>query len=333
MTTGLTTGPFALELGSTLATPDPNANSSGGSVNAQFQNASAYAITVQGGTDQWTVTSYQATTIPCPPGGLGFLVTPESITGTPGNGQLTVVWLLNNQEAPQPDGPLTSPTGTLVAGLGIKQGELAAGNNVSWDLTVPLFMSDFVIIGAIAGAPTSSSTLTATGDTTSTVYLTAHYGVLYQPVNESLVISGATETGVTVELSNTGLGTFIYSLAFTALGTGGTQVLTFPGIPLDVVPYGGASSVNGTIASTSVTQILAAPASGAAYRLHSLCATTTTQSLDLLTTGQPIAVVTAPGFIYLGGIITASTVSIKASGATTMAYNLAYDTVTLPSIS
>ena len=337
MTTGLTTGPFALDLGETFATPDPNANSSGGSVNAQFQNASEYAITVQGGTDQWTVTSYQSTTIPCPPGGLGFLVTPESITGTPGNGQLTVVWLLNNQEAPQPDGPLTSPTGTLVAGLGIKQGTLAAGNTVSWDLTVPLFMSDFAILGYLHGAGITA-TLTATGDTTSTVYLDQAYAG-NSDVNESLGISGATETGVTVELMNTGLSAITYSLTFTALGTGGTQILTFPGIPLDVVPYGGLSSVNNgasTNLSTAV-ELLAAPATGTCYRVHSFTIEgggTQTCGLLLGAAGAFFAIGTSPATtVVLDGRLVNAAIYAKASGSTATSVEVGYDIVTLPSIS
>ena len=336
MTTGLTTGPFALDLGETFATPDPNANSNSGSVDAQFQNASEYALTIQGGTDQWTVTSYQSTTIPCPTGGLGFLVTPTGITGTPGNGQLTVVWLLDNQEAPQPDGPLQSPTGTVVAGLGIKSGPLAPTAQVSFDVTIPLFTTDFVIIGTLLGVGIGA-TLTATGDTTSTVYLDQVYAG-DSDVNASLGISGATETGVTVELMNTGPSTLTYSLSFAALGTGGTQILTFPGIPLDVVPYGGLSSANNganTDLSTPV-QILAAPAAGTCYRVHSFnIEGGGTQTCGLMrgASGLFFASGTGPAdTVVLGGRLINVAIYAKASGSTATSVEVGYDIVTLPSI-
>jgi len=132
--------------------------------------------------------------------------------------------------------------------------------------------------------------------------------------------SNSTSPGVNVAVPGA------FPVTTTRQGTGADLTT----IPLDVAPMGGLSSLSGTISSTTLTLILAAPIAGTAYRLHSFCATTTTQTLELVGTGQPFCAVTAPGFALLGGRVITSSISIKASGASTMAYELGYDLVLLP---
>jgi hypothetical protein len=111
-----------------------------------------------------------------------------------------------------------------------------------------------------------------------------------------------------------------------------TELIGFQ-LAQEVYEIGGVQQTSGTIASVVTTQILAAPPAGKVYRLHSFCATTTNQILNLIAGGQPMASVTSPQFIYLGGLLVNQSISIAASANVNMAYNLRWDQINTPTIS
>jgi hypothetical protein len=326
--TGLTAGPFALTLNQSLQCADPHVGVASTSV--QVQNSSGFALAVNSGAEVYSITSYQSSTIPVPASGAGITITPVSQQSQSGAASVTLVWMLDGQWPPQPDGALTGGQ-TITVGQGTFAG--STSSSTTFVVTPPTFASTLQITGSIDVAPFRSVTLTVTGDTTSTVYESQAYGEGANPVDLEFPIDTTADASYTITLTPTG-STYSYSLTVTAIGSG-SSVVVFgsSGLPLDVVDYGGLQSANGTVSSTALTPILGAPGAGTCYRLHSFCATTTTQVLDLaIGADQPMAVVTAPGFVLLGGRLANGVVNVKASGASTMAYEVGYDVVTLPTI-
>jgi hypothetical protein len=121
-TTGLTTGPFTLALGTTVA-PAPNDPANGAaSVVVQVQNTSAFVVSIVSGGDTWTVQAFTAATIPATGQPLQITPTQGPATGVTTANTLTLVWLLADQSPPIPDGPLTSQIGAPGVGLPLEAG-------------------------------------------------------------------------------------------------------------------------------------------------------------------------------------------------------------------
>jgi hypothetical protein len=78
------------------------------SSSVQVQNQTQMPLIVTVGPDQWTLTAQQSSTIPLPRNGAGIGYSLTNDFATEQFGLVTVVWLLDRQLAPQPDGPLTA---------------------------------------------------------------------------------------------------------------------------------------------------------------------------------------------------------------------------------
>jgi hypothetical protein len=112
-------------------------------------------------------------------------------------------------------------------------------------------------------------------------------------------------------------------------------VVPVPGVPLDVVTYGGLQVVSLTTAAIGTTPLLPAPAAGFAYRLHSFASNSTAggQLFDTTTTNTLFAVLAAnPGQQQLNGQLVTVALSLYSAGAGGSKWTLTYDVVTLPSI-
>lgn len=115
------TSPISIGAGVTFRTHIADLHVGVGSAALQVQNASPLSIQITIGTDTYWVTASQATTLPLPPNGAGVDYTLTNNTASTVTGSQTFVWLLDGQEPPQPDGPLTSAAAT---GAGSGGGEV-----------------------------------------------------------------------------------------------------------------------------------------------------------------------------------------------------------------
>lgn len=117
------TSPISIGAGATFRTHIADLHVGVGSAALQVQNVSPLPIQITIGTDTYWVTASQATTLPLPlpPNGAGVDYTLTNNTASTVTGSQTFVWLLDGQEPPQPDGPLTSAAAT---GAGSGGGEV-----------------------------------------------------------------------------------------------------------------------------------------------------------------------------------------------------------------
>jgi len=108
------------------------------------------------------------------------------------------------------------------------------------------------------------------------------------------------------------------------------------------VTYGGATSTQLTITSTTATQILAAPITGKSYRIHAVSMyysgtlSTTPVVGRFLSggTGPAYATLCFPYFsgLYLGGVLTTTAVYVICSSTTSTTFSIFYDLVATPTI-
>ena len=138
--TGITTGPYSLALNTSVTVTHPR---TGGvlSTSVQIQNASGYALSVLSGTDLYTITAYQSTTIPVPVSGQGVVMTPTLSTTPTVSPTAVMIWLLSGQDPPQPDGPLTADAiaATFAGIVGTSQLQIVAATG-SGSAGVPLLI-------------------------------------------------------------------------------------------------------------------------------------------------------------------------------------------------
>jgi len=104
MATGITQGPYALTNGGTLSFNDPNVWG-GSAATIQFQNATGFVIFVQTNGAGYNIQPFTNTTIPTNSG--QTITSVATATGNVAAGNLYVVWLLEGQTPPIPDGPIT----------------------------------------------------------------------------------------------------------------------------------------------------------------------------------------------------------------------------------
>lgn len=104
MGTGITTGPYSITAGQTLALNDP-ATWSIASATVQIQNNTGYTVFVQSAGAGYNVQPFTVSTIPCA-GGQTLVAVVSSTINVP-VGYLTAVWLLPGQTGPMQDGPMT----------------------------------------------------------------------------------------------------------------------------------------------------------------------------------------------------------------------------------
>ena len=206
MATGVTTGPFIIVPGTALALDDPRTGITSSFL--QLQNNSGTSLSVLSGTDYWTITANQSSTIPVTGGGAAILVTPSAVGA---GGLLTAVWLLDGQDAPQPDGPLTGSAITpvnVVSGVAVSLQDLPGPDTFTHDVTLAAstvaVIATLTYVSGFTNLGDGELTLSLTGDTTSVVYATARFdeaqyrgGGIGTVVSVSATISGATESGVT----------------------------------------------------------------------------------------------------------------------------------------
>ena len=86
---------------------DPRSANGMASTSVQIQNNAPLPVQVTAGGDEWSITSAQSSTIPLPPDGSGVVWTVTNPGSSQVTGFITFIWLLDSQEAPQPDGPLS----------------------------------------------------------------------------------------------------------------------------------------------------------------------------------------------------------------------------------
>lgn len=100
-----TTGPYSLALGVPISPADPV--NGVWSDQLQVQNYSTFLLTVVAAGATWTISPFMAKTIPLTP--LPPTITPSSNPSGAAANKLTLVWLLNGEVSPTPDGALTQP--------------------------------------------------------------------------------------------------------------------------------------------------------------------------------------------------------------------------------
>ena len=315
----------------------------------QIQNASGFALSVLTAGSPYTIQPQTATTIPTVGDGSQITITPQA-TSQNQTGTVTLVWLLEGQSSPIPDGYLTSQTaaqrnaGTYSLGASLSTG-------------IPLLPTDEAIVLSIYPYPigpgynynltyklqgnnssiTTSSTVVATGvggalvlgpfpvygsvDTSELLTITNNLGVTYL-VQVTILSSGYTQGSVSI--TNT-----VPVAGGSKIGVGGYT-------------YGGASRVgNPAISAASFVTMLSAPAAGFSYRLHSwtifgFITTGANNYISLLDSSVTLATMTTvaePGFQYLGGLIVTDAVrlySTSAYGAGGIV--LAYDLISTPTL-
>lgn len=88
---------------------DPRTDGTG-SAAVQVQNKLPIKCNLTVGGDAWSVSGMQSATIPLPAGASGVLYSMPNSSGAQQSGALVFVWMLDAQQAPQPDGPLTGPS-------------------------------------------------------------------------------------------------------------------------------------------------------------------------------------------------------------------------------
>ena len=340
MTTGLTTGPYTLTNGVSLSLVDPYRYSSPAAT-VQLQNNTGFLLTVQSSGAPYTIQPYTATTIPTILGGQSVIVLPTA--ATPNQvGQLSAVWLLDGQDPPIPDGPLTG---------GIANQKVAYGPTTlsgSQTFTVPLSSSDQAISLVISSAGPLTVLYSVTGTQSGIVYSATGLGSTITWSSSSTQVRGpwpvygAIDTSVTVVITVVS-GTASYTaevLTYTYPQVYAQNIIVnqTPGNPLDVVTYGGLSSSSINLTSTTTTTLLAAPASGTATRVHSISVfgNTAAQTVRFQSGGSVIAILaagTTPGAFLLDGLLVTTSITVTSSAATSIFAYIFYDNVVLPSIS
>jgi len=109
-------GPFSLTNQVPLTVPDPSASLGYSSDKVQIQNGSPFTVDVTANGQTYNLPDFTAQTIPLSGDGTAITILPSSgPAGTQGN--VTVVWLLANEQAPIADGQLTGAAQYAV-GLG-----------------------------------------------------------------------------------------------------------------------------------------------------------------------------------------------------------------------
>jgi len=350
--TGQTTGPYTPVAGTPITVSDPSTGVPSNKV--QIQNASGFSLSVQVGGLPYSVQPQTATTILTNNEGASITVTPSSTVANQ-TGTITLVWLLAGQDSPIPDGFM----GQSVANQRlVTSGNVAAGANPF--LTIPLLSTDTAVVlqlgvGSLAGL---NATYSITGGNTAILYASGTV-MGSNPYNVKAVgpfaVYGAADSYLTVNIHNIGATQLGYELV--ALSNGFSQITgtaTVSGtVTANVVggsstavgqyTFGGSLRVgNPAVGSGAFVQMLAAPASGYSYRLHSwtifgLLTTGTGPWISLLDSSVTLATMTSvaePGFQYLGGMVVTDQVRLYSSSGSYGAGGivLAYDLIQTPTI-
>lgn len=100
-----TTGPYSLTLGTEIIPTDPTIGVWADQL--QVQNYSTFLLTVVAGGATWTISPFMAKTVPLTP--LPPTILPGSNPSGAAADKLSLVWLLNGEVSPTPDGALTQP--------------------------------------------------------------------------------------------------------------------------------------------------------------------------------------------------------------------------------
>ena len=349
--TGITAGPYAISSGFLSTYNDPNARGGQVSDRIQIQNASNYLIQVSTSGPTYTIQPQQATTIPTIPGGQSITVSvPTQNAQTAGT--VTIIWQLPGQSSPITDGPLTGLLNTQSVLVPFQTGVLNGSTlYFSQSLALPQDSQSVIIqIAQLIGTfPSSGVRLYVKGDATGFIYLDENFTSDLSNYTVSCQVFGDTDSSVTIFLGGLGACSVNYALQIIASSSpyiaptySTVTVVGKSAYPLDTVTYGGLQSIYQTGISAGVTTtMLAAPASGLAYRLHSWSVNKAiTVAGDFLqlqssTAGQVYDIATANSTgRYLGGLLVTTDVQIhNQSAATQYAVWIGYDTVTRPVIS
>lgn len=331
MSTGLTTGPYSLAAGSVVTLNDP-ATWSTGSVSVQLQNASGFVLTVQSGGDLYTIAANTAATIPAN-NGQSLQV---SVTSSIGNqsGQLTVVWLLNGQDAPINDGPLFNQISNQRL-LGTYSTGFSTISTISTDQSFTFYFYDSL-------STTTSVSLSVVGVQTSITYFQGQIPLTGYVGTVTVSISGSLDSSIKINVGTTPSSGTSLSTTVVANSLPYNQPVT--GDPVDTVSYGGSKRVDFSITNNTTTGILSAPTSGLAYRLHSwnlfrplTSANTTAMILLGLGASYAYGMIAGSSGLYqqnLNGLLTTNLVGVYNFGTgSTISGSIYYDIVTSPTIS
>lgn len=150
-----TNGPFTLNLGAEITTPNPTAQGGNPAASVQIQNSSVFVLQVLASGLTYTLQPFIAQTIPLGAGGgAPIQITPtQNPSGTTdASDTATLVWLLTGESPPMQDGPLTAaailatvnPSATLVAAAAnvtVVNGAAQTGN-----FDVPVSTRSLVVI-------------------------------------------------------------------------------------------------------------------------------------------------------------------------------------------
>jgi hypothetical protein len=154
------------------AEADPRARTGHHSDWIQIQNETPFALNVQIRTDQWAVSPSQSATLPLPPDAGGVALTATN-NGAAAGGSITgivsMIWGLEWQEPPQPDGPLISAiAASAITGIVLpSQGGTGIANNNASTITISgAFPLTLTLSASTSLTLPTSGTVTALGNAT-----------------------------------------------------------------------------------------------------------------------------------------------------------------------
>jgi hypothetical protein len=336
--TGLTKGPYTPTADVSFSVSDPNVWGNP-STFVQIQNASGFTLSVATSGAPYSIQPQTATTIPTLGDGSVITITPSSGIANQ-VGTITTVWLLDEQNPPIPDGYLTSATANqrialsnTVNGLSTYTGNVA---------TLGTDQSALIVLHPVAGSPTFSYSLK--GNQSGILYASGS-GTASSTASTILgpwPIYGNLDTTLALSITNNGLNQIDFDfLALNSITNAFTPVKGGSNLGLGVYQYGGALAASvALISTTAATALLAAPAAGTVYRLHTLAITNNTGSgggVRFYTASAPIAELHmgSQNNLFLGGLLidrAITIVSFTSVGGSGIVATARYDVITTPSI-
>ena len=327
--TGQTTGPYTLANGITQTVSDPAKGVP--SVAVQIQNATGFALTVYTSGTPYAVQPQTASTIPTAGNGGQILMVPTA-TNASQDGSVTLVWLLDGQEAPIPDGFLTNTVANQRTALTNVVNGFATAN-----FTVATLGTDravLLVLHPVAGSPTVVWSITGTQSGIAYGSGTAGVGATYSTTLGPFPVYGNLDRTLSISIQNFGINPITYDVVMTSTSL---EVSGGSSLALQTYPVGGRSAAAVPLGSTTATLILAAQPQGFANRLHLATISGNGATSIAVKFSDALTVICelhmgTQNQIALEGLLVTSDVTVQAYTAVAVNCHLRYDVIALPTI-
>ena len=194
------------------------------------------------------------------------------------------------------------------------------------------------IIGTQSGIYYPPTVITTYGSSPGGPTQQAYYRVpISTQLDTSITFSVRITTGTVVPTINAYWGADLATLdiGVSQEGSWNVTVDNALGNPVEVYEVGGLLNTGVNLNSTTTTNILAAPAAGMAYRIHSISifGATAAETVRFAVGSVPIATLIigqAPQAMTLNGLLSTTNVTVTASAATSIFAYITYDLITTP---